>query len=294
MLLLILALLWLLGLVVRRPVARSAGRRCVAAPRPILKARKPDWVTEEVVRLKALMPDAGCRRIADTFNRLHAARHATTVGKTWVGETVRKRSLEIARRRAELKHRVPRSMPANHIWAMDLTAKRDLAGTVHPILGLVDHGTRAAIVLGALADKSSITLLRVLLAAIERYGKPRTVRTDNEAIFTSRLFRFGLAVLRIRHQRIEPHCPWMNGRVERFFGTLKGRLDHWAVVGRDELVHALGDFRAWYNHVRPHQHLFGRTPAEAWDGIDPVARPPRTASVFSAWDGLLTGFYMRR
>lgn len=69
-----------------------------------------------------------------------------------------------------------------------------------------------------------------------RFGRPRAVRTGNEAAFTSRLFRFALWVLGIRRQRTEPHRPWQNGRVERFVGTRQ-------------------------NHVRPHQHLGGRTPA---------------------------------
>ena len=113
---------------------------------------------------------------------------------------------------------------------------------------------------------------------------PRSVRTDNDGMFASRLFAFALAVLGICHQRTEPHCPWMNGRVERFFGTLKEKLNSWAVDGGEQLNLALGDFRAWYNHVRPHQHLGGRTPAEAWAGVDPYAPAPKAASYFSAWD----------
>jgi transposase InsO family protein len=185
-------------------------------------------------------------------------------------------------------------MPVNRVWGVDLTGKTDLLEGTHPILGIVDHGSRLAVYLQALPNKASITLLRALLDAIERFGKPRAVRSDNEAVFTSRLFRIALWTLGIRHQRTEPHCPWQNGRVERFFGTLKSKLDRWAVDGRDELALALGDFRAWYNHVRPHQHLGGWTPAEAWAGIDPYAAEPKSASYFSAWDGMLTGFHMRR
>jgi len=286
--------LWLLRFLsvpARRP---SRGRRFVPAALPALRTRKPDWVIEEVVRLKALMSDAGCRRIADTFNRLHAARHRTTVSKSWVAAAVRKHRLEIEERRREWKRRIPPPMAANRIWGIDLTGKSDLGGNLHHVLGVVDHGSRLAIALRALPDKASITLLRALLDAIERHGRPRAIRTDNEAVFTSRLFRFVLWTLRIAHQRTEPHCPWQNGRVERFFGTLKGKLDRWTVDGRDELALALGDFRAWYNHVRPHQHLGGRTPAEARAGVDPYARAPRAASYFSAWDGTLTGFYLRR
>jgi transposase InsO family protein len=149
-------------------------------------------VIEEVIRLKSLMPDAGCRRIADTFNRLHAARHRMTVSKSWVAVVVRKHRLEIVERRREWKRRIPSSIPVNRMWGIDLTGKMDSAGIVHPILGIVDHGSRLAVGLQALPDKATITVLRALLEAIGRFGRPRAVRTDNEAVFTSRLFRFAL------------------------------------------------------------------------------------------------------
>jgi transposase InsO family protein len=286
--------LWLLSRFAPPPSKAFCGRRFTPAALPALRTRKPDWVIEEIVRLKAHMADAGCRRIADTFNRLHAARHAMTVSKSWVAGTVRKHRLEIEDRRREWKRRIPSPMPVNRVWGIDLTGKADAEGAVHPILRIVDHRSRLAVGLQALPDKASIAILRALLDAIEQAGKPRAVRTDNEAVFTSRLFRFALAFLGIRHQRTEPHCPWQNGRVERFFGTLKGKLDRWSVDGRGQLALALDDFRAWYNHVRPHQHLRGWTPAEAWTGIDPYALAPKAVSDFSAWDGLLTGFHMRR
>ena len=292
MLLLLVFWLWL-RLRPRRLAPLPRGRRFVRAALPALRARKPAWVIDEVVRLKALMPDAGCRRIADTFNRIHAARHAMTVSKTWVAVAMRARRFEIEERRREWKRRIPTPTPVNRLWGQDLTAKTDLTGCAHTILGVVDHGSRASIVLRTLADKTTITVLRALLDAIERHGRPRAIRTDNEAIFTSRLFRFSLAFLGIRHQRTEPHCPWQNGRVERFFGTLKQKLDRWAVAGREELAVALVDFRAWYNHVRPHRHLAGLTPAEMWRGVNPYVTAAGEVRYFSAWDGMLTGVYLR-
>jgi len=292
----LLIALWLWFLQFLDAPARSGFRGCrlVPAALPGLRQRKPDWAVEEIIRLKALMIDAGCRRIADTFNRLHAARHRTTVSKTWVAVTVRRHRLEIEARRREWKRRTPALTPVNRLWGMDLTGKADVEGRVHSILGILDHGSRLAVGLRAIPDKATITILRALLDAIEQFGSPRALRTDNEAIFTSRRFRFVLWTLGIRHQRNEPHCPWQNGRVERFFGTLKERLDRWQVGGHDQLALALGDFRAWYNHVRPHQHLGGRTPAESWAGIDPLAATPTSVSYFSTWDGMLTGFYLRR
>ncbi len=286
--------LWLLRCLCPSRRRSSRGRRFVPAPFSALRARKPDWVIEEIVRLKALMADAGCRRLADTFNRMHGARHATTVSKTWGAATVRARRLEIEEQRRNWKRRVPKPLDANVVWGLDLTGKADTEGVIHPILALVDHGSRLAVSLIALRTQTTVAVLRALLDAIERHGVPRAARTDNDGAFTSRLFALALALLGIGHQRTEPHCPWMNGRVERFFGTLKEKLNGWAVDGHEQLNLALRDFRTWYNHVRPHQHLDGRTPAEAWSGIDPYAAAPRSTRYFLAWHGLLTGFYMRR
>jgi transposase InsO family protein len=286
---------WLLAVLLPSPLRPSRGRPFVPAPiRSALRARKPEWVTREVIRLKAHLAGFGCRKVADTFNRLHAARHGMRVSKSYVATTVRRHLLEIQELRREWKRRVPPTIPANRIWGLDLTGKTDTAGCVHPILGIVDHGSRVAVSLRVLADRSTITILRSLLDAIERFGKPWAVRTDNEAMFVSWLFRLVLWALGIRQQRTAPHCPWQNGRIERFFGTLKERLDRWAVESGDQLGLALGDFRLWYNHVRPHQHLGGRTPAEAWLRIDPYATAPTGVHHFSAWDGMLTGLYLRR
>ena len=52
-----------------------------------LTRKKPEWVVQEVLRLKALMgKQIGCRKVADTFNRLHAP---TRVGKSFVSNTIR-------------------------------------------------------------------------------------------------------------------------------------------------------------------------------------------------------------
>jgi hypothetical protein len=57
---------------------------------------------------------------------------------------------------------------------------------------------------------------------------------------------------------------------------------------------ALNIFAHWYNQIRPHQNIDGRTPMEAWTGIDPYRSAPKQALWFQAWEGLLTGFYLRR
>jgi len=119
---------------------------------------KPEWVRKKIIRLKALMPEAGCRSIAHAFNRLHE-RKGMTVGKSYVNEVVRKHRCEIQILRRKIKHRRPRPVPHNLVWGVDLTGKTDAAGNLHNILGIVEHRSRASLTLAALADKASITLL---------------------------------------------------------------------------------------------------------------------------------------
>ncbi len=276
----------------RRPLGY---RRITATPATFPRTPpKPAWVRKEVIRLKALMPEAGCRAIADIFNRRFAAKRRITVGKTFVAELLRKHRYEIDVVRRQIKNARPKPVPRNLVWALDLTGKATPDGRTRIVLGILEHASRAALWLEALETKSSWTLIVKLAEAIHRYGKPRAVRTDNEAVFASRTFRLALLLLGIGHQRTDPGCPWQNGRGERLFGTLKAKLDQLAVESLAALNQALGEFRFFYNHVRPHQNLGGLTPAEAWAGADPFAFASKDEYWFEAWDGLLSGYYLRR
>ena len=254
---------------------------------------KPAWVRQEVIRLKAFMAEAGCRTIGNIFNRRFAESRQMTVSKTFVNDVIRNNKYEIQILRKEIKNRKPKDVPKNLVWGMDITGKTNAQGNLTHILGIVEHSSRLSLGLTSLKDKASITILRCLLDTLELYGKPRFLRTDNEAVFNSWLFRFGLWFMRIRHQLIEKSCPWQNGRIERFFGTLKEKLDQWQVNGSEQLSGALAHFRFWYNHVRPHQNLDRRTLAEVWNGKDIFTKGHKQEYWSEAWDGLLTGFYLK-
>lgn len=185
-------------------------------PRPVFAPPKPKWVRHEVIRLKALLSQAGCRMITHTFNRRWQSRKQMTVSKTYVADTCRRHQYLIYERRRKLKHRVPRPLPRNRVWGFDLLTKTDQRGQPHVVLALVDHGSLACLRLQRLTDKSSQRLGHELVQPVKRYGRPTFVRTDNEGVLVSRVFRFGLWLLGIPQQRIEPGCPWQNGLVERF------------------------------------------------------------------------------
>ncbi|THJ19339.1 MAG: transposase family protein [Nitrospira sp. CG24B] len=245
---------------------------------------KPRWVRDEIVRLKALMPHAGCRTIMHTFNRRFAVRRQMTVGKTYVADTIRRQQYAILCLRRTLKHRVPRRMPRNLIWGMDLLTKTDATGHQHMVLAILDHASRACLCVQRLRNKSSLTIWHHVITVCRQYGCPRFLRTDNEAVFTSRALRFALHLLGIRLQHSDPGCPWQNGRVERLIGTLKWLLMPHAIDDASSLDRALVHTRAVYNHLRPHQHLYGRTPAEVWAGVDVILSTRTSRRWLRRWE----------
>ena len=197
-----------------------------------------------------------------------------TVSKTYVADMCWRHQYLILTARRRLKHHVPRSMPCNRIWGCDLLVKTDVDGRPHLALAILDHASRACLRLQRLSDKSSWMLLQELVQAVKQYGRPQFVRTDNEAVLVSRVFRLGLWLVGIRQQRIEPGCPWQNGRLERFIGAVKGELRQAVVTSDKDFDRKLTSIRQWYNHDRPHDHLQGQTPAEVWAGIDVFAAKP--------------------
>lgn len=260
--------------------------------------RKPDWVLQEVLRLKALMPHHGVRRIAMTFNRLQAATSAT-VGKSFVANAIAANQCAIVALRCELRSREPRPVKVNAIWAMDLSFHRDKVQgrgeeKQHAIVGILDHGSRLGTHLVVAVNRTSWTLLGHLCLAMGRHGKPKRLRTDNEAIFTSFTFRAFLWLAGIAHQRIDTCAPWQNGRIERLFGSLKPLLRQLVIPCRAALQAALDEFRLFHNQVQPHQNLRGHTPAEAWNttSIKPTRIDPSSPVFVQALNGLLAGFYV--
>jgi transposase InsO family protein len=95
------------------------------------------------------------------------------------------------------------------------------------------------------------------IPAIER------VITDNAwAYRRSTAFRDAVAALGARQKFIRPHCPWQNGKVERFNRTL---ATEWAYrqpyATNTDRTAALRPWLEFYNNQRQHTALAGQPPA---------------------------------
>ena len=88
------------------------------------------------------------------------------------------------------------------------------------------------------------------------------VMTDNHWSYTqSRAFAEALSRLDADHRRIRPHCPWQNGKVERFNRTLQTEWAyHQVFTSNHQRSQALQPWLEYYNQKRRHTALRGLPP----------------------------------
>jgi len=88
------------------------------------------------------------------------------------------------------------------------------------------------------------------------------VMTDNHwSYIHSQAVRSVLDDLGATHVRIRPHCPWQNGKVERFNRTLQTEWAyHQIFTSNHERTRALQPWLHHYNHRRNHSSLGRRPP----------------------------------
>ncbi|HWH82072.1 MAG TPA: DDE-type integrase/transposase/recombinase [Burkholderiaceae bacterium] len=205
---------------VQAPLYRGRCKVGCAARKASHPKAKPQWVHQKVLYLCAHM--SSCRAVAHAFNRWQGC--WATVGKTWVWEFMREHKAEIRALRRQRKRRKPYFIAVGHAWALDLTFVRSPHCATFTVLAILDAGSRKLLRLEVLPTKCALVVLGHLLIAFGSFGLPAVLRTDNEAMFRSRLWLAMLKALGVLHRRGPPRQPWRNGRIERVIGTLKATL----------------------------------------------------------------------
>ena len=115
--------------------------------------------------------------------------------------------------------------------------------------------------------------------ALERFGAPEEVLTDNGKQFTDRFGRGGEVLFdkicrrnAITHRLTAPRSPTTTGKIERFHQTLRRELldDARAFVSLLEAQAALDDWVRAYNADRPHQSLDIKLPVTPAERFEPA------------------------
>ncbi len=257
-----------------------------------LRPKKAAWVRRRVLELHE-HHGLSHRKLAALFNQLYFAQTGVSVGRTWVRELLMHEAHLALHRQRELKHKVPARITNNRLWGLDTTCVTDGEGVQQIVLGAIDHGSRLNLMLRHLRHLNRWTFLGALLLAFGEYGRPVAIKTDNHPVFRSPVVKVFLQWCGVRLLHSRPARPWENGYIERLFGTFKACLADYPIANVQHLRSALPAFQFWYNVTRPHQHLAGQTPQQAWTGVDPLKVAPRSVGNFRAWGGRLRGMVLR-
>ncbi len=168
----------------------------------------------------------------------------------------------------------------NQCWQSDFTHWQLAGGAETEILSWLDDHSRLALRVTALDRVTGPAVLAEFRAAVAQHGIPASTLTDNGMVFTTRLsggkggrnaFEHELRRLGITQKNGRPNHPQTQGKIERFWQTLKNWLAAQAPPPADiaQLQARLDEFTAYYNTARPHRSLPHRaTPATIY-----AARP---------------------
>ncbi len=112
-------------------------------------------------------------------------------------------------------------------------------------------------------NETAENCLEVFKEAVKKYEKPESVLTDNGKQFVSKVYNKFLEENGIKHRRTRPYNPKCNGKIERWFRTLKKLLKKKWFNSPEEFIKEVNEFVDRYNN-KPKRVLNWKTPGERY------------------------------
>lgn len=228
-------------------------------------------IMRRIDELHLLYPFAGSRMLRDLLRQ-----EGTAVGRLHVATLMRRMRIEAIYRRPNTSKPAPghkvypyllRNLAVirpNQVWATDITYVPMARGFVY-LVAIVDWFTRRV-----LAWRVSISLdtefcIEALEEALARYGRPAIFNSDQGSQFTSIAFTAVLHREKIAISMDGKGCWRDNVFVERLWRSVKYEEVYLrAYASVPEARAGIGRYLGFYNAVRPHSALGGRTPDQIY------------------------------
>ena len=228
-------------------------------------------VMRRIDELHLLYPFAGSRLLRDLL------RHEdVNVGRLHVATLMKRMRIEALYRRPSTSKPAPghkiypyllRKLAVtrpNQVWATDITYIPMARGFVY-LVAIVDWFTRRVLAWRVSISLDSEFCIEALEEALARYGKPAIFNSDQGSQFTSTTFTAVLHREKISISMDGKGCWRDNVFVERLWRSVKYEevyLNAYASV--PDARAGIGRYIGFYNAVRPHSALGGRTPDQIY------------------------------
>ena len=168
-----------------------------------------------------------------------------------------------------------RSIPAwypNHVWSIDTTMVFCWGVWPIHICVVIDHFSRKVMAAVPLEGPNAGWFNNALESAIEKYGPPKHIISDQGGVFIGDVFAELMTTYEILHRFGAIGKHGSISVTERVNKTLKYEwLKRTAFIkGIDHLTELCKEFETWYNSWRPHMALDGIRPDDVYYNNKPM------------------------
>lgn len=219
---------------------------------------------QQITTLSQKHPRYGYRRITALLRREGHEVNGKRVQRVrrMEGLQVKKKQRRM-RRAGESTAQRQRALHRGHVWSWDFVEDQTERGTRFRVLTLLDEYTRECLAVHVAWSIRAVDVITVVEAAMERFGVPTHLRSDNGPEFIAYAIQDWLRSKGVKTIYITPGSPWENAYIESFHDKLRDECLNRELFG--SLLEARVIIEAWrveYNGLRPHSALGYQTPDE--------------------------------
>jgi len=189
---------------------------------------------------------------------------------------------------------------ANDLWQIDIAGVQTV-GNLEKLylIAIIDDCSRFIVAAEYFKDQKGTHVIKIIRDAIEAYGRPNQILSDNGTQFRNLLGELGtkysnlLKALDIEPVFAAPNHPQTKGKLERWFGTVKQRfllearhaINNESPCSLSEFNQEFRKWIDWYNREKFHRSLPENcTPAKIFLEIqDRVFRPLQAKVNWDRW-----------
>ena len=236
----------------------------------------PEWEKERVVEVAREYPEKSCREIAwlMTDHREYFISESSVYRILKACDLITSPVFTVVSAKDKFEHPTTR---VNELWQTDFTYLKVVHWGWYYLSTVMDDFSRYIIAWQLCRTMKAEDVKSTLDMAIAETGvehvqvvqRPRLL-SDNGACFISHELKKYLETHEIRHVRTKVYHPMTQGKIERYYRSMKNLILLDNYYAPEELTARIRAWVEYYNHHRYHEAIDNVTPADKYDGRDRV------------------------